>query len=201
MGRRRYPPLFGFPPPPKPTPIPLLRPAFPPLQPAPTRRVFVSYHEPDSHYYEAFSALFDDTWGFVTDRSLRQLYGDADSEPEYVMRQIREKHITGTSCTIVLCGARTWQRKFVDWEICATLSKGHGVIGINLPTNPRTPNGLFLVPDRLHDNIQSGYALWHHWDELEQIPSSLISWIEAARARPGRLIVNPRALMSRNRSA
>ena len=28
---------------------------------------------------------------------------------------------SGSSCTIVLCGARTHERKYVDWEINATL--------------------------------------------------------------------------------
>lgn len=33
---------------------------------------------------------------------------------------------------MVLCGAEAPQRKFVDWEIKATLDKEHGLIGINL---------------------------------------------------------------------
>ncbi len=171
------------------------------LQPVPKRRVFVSYHEADSHYYDTFSVLFDDTWDFIMDRSLHQLFGNRDSDPEYVLRQIREKHITGTSCTIVLCGAQTQQRKFVDWEICATLNKEHALIGINLPTNPRRLDGTHWVPDRLFDNYHSGYAVWHHWSELEEVPSPLVGWIEDARARPSSLIVNSRSLMPRNRSA
>jgi hypothetical protein len=47
------------------------------------------------------------------------------------MQRIRDKHITGTSCTIVLCGSLTPWRKYVDWEIKATLDKEHGLIGIN----------------------------------------------------------------------
>jgi len=49
------------------------------------------------------------------------------------MRGIRENFITGTSCTIVLCGAQTHLRKYVHWEIKATLDKEHGLIGVNLP--------------------------------------------------------------------
>lgn len=167
----------------------------------PKRRVFVSYHEADWYYYDAFSVLFDDTWDFVTDRSLRKLYGDLDSDPEYVIRQIREKHIAGTSATIVLCGAQTWQRKFVDWEVCATLNKGHGLLGINLPTNPLSYDNTYPTPLRFLDNYHSGYAVWHQWDELQQVPARLVEWIENAVSLPARLIVNSRSLMRRNRSA
>ena len=68
------------------------------------------------------------------------------SSAEYVIRWIREGFITGPSCKVVLCGALTPQRKFVDWEIKATLDKDHGLIGINLPTNPRLLNGNSELP-------------------------------------------------------
>ena len=94
---------------------------FNPFQPTKSK-VFVSYHHGgDQPYYDAFSRTFSDTYDIVYDNSLaRQI--DSDS-PEYVMRRIREEHITGTSCTVVLVGAATYQRKYVDWEIYATLEK------------------------------------------------------------------------------
>jgi hypothetical protein len=46
---------------------------------------------------------------------------------------------------------------FVDWEIKATLDKEHGLIGINLPTNPRLLNGNATVPNRLsNSDLQLG---------------------------------------------
>ena len=54
------------------------------------------------------------------------------------------KYITGTSCTVVLCGGRP--RKFVDWEIKATLDKEHALIGVNLPTSERNLFGQAIVP-------------------------------------------------------
>lgn len=128
-------------------------------------RVFVSYHHAgDQWFYEEFSRLFHDTYEACQDNSVDRLIDSDDAE--YVIRTIRENYITGTSCTLVLCGAETRWRKFVDWEIKATLDKQHGLIGIHLPTNPIALNGGIHKPDRLQDNIDSGYAVWSNWGTL-----------------------------------
>jgi len=147
------------------------------------RSVFVSYHhEMDQDYYGHFSRLTEDHYGIVNDNSLQDTF-DTDN-PEYVIQQIRDKNITGTSCTFVLCGPQTWGRKYVDWEIKATLDKGHALIGIALPNNPAG-----FVPERLHANIQSGYALWLSWASISDA-ALLKSNIELAVARPKNLIRN-----------
>jgi hypothetical protein len=111
--------------------------------------VFVSYHHAlDRPYYEDFSTTFADCYKAVRDNSVDD--GDIDSkDPEYVIRAIREEYVTGTSCTVVLCGASTPSRKYVDWEIKATLDAERGLIGVNLPTNIANPNGVVMVPGRL----------------------------------------------------
>ena len=89
-------------------------------------------------------------------------------------------------------------RKYVDWEIKATLDKAHGLIGINLPHNPRYGNGNVHKPDRLQDNIDTGYALWISWEDLAAGPDYLRQCIEYANARDKRFIVNTRPLRERN---
>jgi hypothetical protein len=162
----------------------------------PKRKIFVSYHHGnDRASYDEFSRFFSTTYDVIQDNSVDR---DIDStNPDYVIRNIRENYITGTSCTIVLCGAQTPWRKYVDWEIKATLDKNHSLIGINLPSNP-IQQGKYTVPDRLHDNIVSGYALWIQWNELNAGPQFLISKLEEANAKNGRLINNSRPLRNRN---
>ena len=110
--------------------------------------MFVSYHHGgDRAYYDAFSQLFDASYDVIQDNSVEREIDSDDAE--YVIRRIREDFITGSSCTVVLCGTDTPKRKFVDWEIKATLDKEHGLIGINLPANPRLLNGNVTVPNRL----------------------------------------------------
>jgi hypothetical protein len=149
----------------------------------PKRRVFVSYHHRgDQGYYDTFSRLFADAYDLITDNSVERKF-DSDNA-DYMLRQIRENYLTGTSCTILLVGQGTWGRKFVDWEIDATLEKQHGLLGLQLPTIPVIDNKLSLpIPDRLNDNIISGYALWMRWDYLIQNASMLPNWIEQANSR------------------
>lgn len=161
------------------------------------RKVFVSYHHNNDQYlYNEFSRTFADTFDILRDNSLDRRI-DSDNV-DYVIRCIRENYVTGSSCTFVLCGAETPWRKFVDWEIKATLDAQHGLIGVNLPTNPPDANGKYTIPDRLHDNIESGYALWTHWNEIVGSPLLLSQRIEDARSRPKYLISNSRLLRPRN---
>lgn len=155
------------------------------------RQVFLSYHhDEDQSYYNVFSRTFCDTYDVITDNSLERQIGSEDVD--YVMRRIREKYITGSSCTIVLVGKYTWGRRYVDWEIDATLEKGHGLIGVQLPTAPITSQNMVIVPARLDDNIQSGYALWVSWQQLTSAAASCTQMIEQANARDKRLIINTR---------
>jgi hypothetical protein len=163
----------------------------------PRRQIFVSYHHGnDRYYYNEFARIFADSYEAIQDNSVDRIIDSDDAD--YVIRKIREDYITGTSCTIVLCGSETPWRKFVDWEIKATLDKQHGLIGVNLPTNPLTPNRMYTVPDRLHDNIQGGYALWIQWNQILAGPDFLAQQIEIANKQPTWLINNSRDLRRRN---
>jgi hypothetical protein len=61
---------------------------------------------------------------------------DSDN-PEYVMGEIRRKYLLDSSVTILLVGKCTHSRRFVDWELKASLRQG-----------ANTPNGLvaFVLP-------------------------------------------------------
>lgn len=166
------------------------------------RQVFVSYHHHgDQAYYDAFSNMYcNQGYDVIRDNSLRNAR-DSD-DPDYVMQSIRDNNITGTSCTIVLCGQFTYGRKYVDWEIKGTLDREHGLIGVRLPNAPANAiTGAIIVPARLHDNVQSAYASWITWQQLVSGPANLRMYIEDAlntERRPKRLIANGREMMGRN---
>lgn len=167
------------------------------IQAAVKRKVFVSYHHGgDQAYYNAFSQAFHDTYDVITDKSLeRQVDSD---DVEYVMRRIRENYVRGSSCTIVLVGRDTHERKYVDWEIKATLDVQHGLIGVRLPSAPTNAQGQAIVPGRLHDNIERGYALWLSWADVTASAQACQHYIEAANAKDKCLIDNSRARRFRN---
>jgi len=161
------------------------------------RRIFISYHHKhDQSYYNELSRVLHDKMDLVFDNSLdRQIDSD---DTNYVIQRICDNFISGTSCTIVLCGPETYQRKYVDWEIKATLEKGHGLIGIGLPTVAKNQQGQAIVSDRLLSNYNSGFAVWKSWSELLANPRLMATWIEEAVARDASKIVNPQAIKARN---
>jgi len=164
------------------------------LQPV-RRKIFVSYHHgKDQGYYDAFSRIFHDQYEAVYDNSLERRI-DSD-DVHYVMQRIRDNHITNTSCTVLLIGAASHDRKYVDWEIKATLDKEHGLVGVILPTHQRSFDGKVIVPDRFHDNVTTGYAGWLYWDGLNI--QSLTQYVNAAVVAPKNLINNSRAMRQRD---
>jgi hypothetical protein len=161
------------------------------------RKVFISYHHRgDQAYYDTFSRVFHDKFELITDSSLERAVESADVE--YIMRRIREHHLTGSSCTLVLCGLGTAGRKYVDWEIMASLNQQMGLVGVKLPSLLIQSNGGTNKPARLQDNIDSGYAEWVTWENLGAQPESLREAVERANAKSWRLIVNTRSRMQRN---
>ncbi|MBR0911481.1 TIR domain-containing protein [Bradyrhizobium japonicum] len=161
------------------------------------RRVFVSYHHRgDQAYYDEFSSSFHDRYEAITDNSIERRIDSSDFG--YIMRCIRENHLKGSSCTVVLCGRETPKRRYVDWEIEASLQQQMGLVAVLLPTIERFPNGGTAKPDRLQDNIDSGYSVWVWWHALLANPEQLPLLVEAANGKSKRLILNNRQRMSRN---
>jgi hypothetical protein len=167
----------------------------PPPKPV-KRKVFISYHHRgDQAWFDYFTTLFGDRYEVFYDRSLDG--GIRSDDAEYVNRTIREDYIVGSSTTIVLCGAETGKRKYVDWEIHSTLHHQHALLGIALPTAMRDDQGRILIPSRLYANIQTGYAHWMSWSDNPQV---LQGGMEAAIQRSAKtwLADNTLPKMARN---
>jgi hypothetical protein len=174
-----------IPPPPFPFPLPS------------KRKVFVSYHhERDQQWFDYFTNQFSENYEVFQDQSLDE---EVDSEDlHYVNRVIREDYISGSSITIVLCGALTYKRRFVDWEIASTLHYEHALLGIVVPDTLPDTNGKFTVPARLHDNIESGYATFQrHWPSNADEFKNQIE-VALSKSRLKFLIKNDRLKMKRN---
>ena len=166
------------------------------------RRVFVSYHHQDQTAVDVFRACFGDTYDVFSDASLDRLIDSNDTG--YVSRTIREDYITGTSLTIVLCGVDTWKRKYVDWEIHSTLLKDHALLGIMLPNiqGAMQSDGQrrWLVPSRLHTNIEGGYAHFITWPENAAVLSTAIDHAVARSEQLKHMKDNTAPKMARNAS-
>lgn len=69
------------------------------------------------------------------------------------MRKIRENKLQDSTVTIVLVGSCTHSRRYVDWEVKASLQQGitlpNGLIAINLPYMGSEG----ALPERVSENV------------------------------------------------
>ncbi|MDE2838673.1 MAG: TIR domain-containing protein [Chloroflexota bacterium] len=151
--------------------------------------VFLSYyHEQDQRYKDRFVRMMGDN---IVDKSVD--LGDIidDNLPtEAVLQRIREDHIAQVSVTIVLIGPCTWQRKYVDWEIGASLRDTQhnprcGLLGILLPEHPdfqRPEYSARLIPPRLADNCDGDNSFAQIRDWTRNVEETR-TWIHEAFLR------------------
>ena len=156
----------------------------------PRHNVFISFHEQDIRYKEAFVRMMGRR---IVDRSVDTgNIDDTGVKTDTVRQKIRDEYIRDATVTIVLIGPCTWQRKHVDWEIGSSLRDTRlnsrcGLMGILLPDHPnhktrrRDPH---LIPPRLADNSNGDdpYALLYRWPE-PWTPAKIAEWIHRAFAR------------------
>ena len=153
--------------------------------------VFISNHVADQEWKCRFVDMMGDR---IVDKSVN--LGDLDANrpaTEQTLQSIRESHIASASVTVVLIGRCTWQRKYVDWEIGASLrhtriNRRCGLLGILLPDHPnfrRRPYNPHLIPQRLALNCagDNPYARTNYWT---QQPGEIQSWIRKAFNRSRR---------------
>ena len=164
-------------------------------------KVFISYYHDDQDEVEEFINTFDEERDVFIARALgtemSQAIIDSD-DTAYVMRRIRELYFGDSTVTIVMIGKCTWARRYVDWELQATLRHGstvtpNGLLGIVLPSagdHPKPPRRLDL--NLKGKDSDEGYARWIWYPQRKD---TLANWIDDAfQARTTRdsLIENPR---------
>lgn len=169
-------------------------------------KCFISYHVADLDEVKIFVDNFGEefipvTVGVTDDDD----FIDSDNE-DYIKGKIREKYLSNSTVTIVLLGAGTYGRKYVDWEISSSLrndpvNKRNGVLVLTLPSM----NGLAKLPERIKDNwtegdISKSYALYYSTPQLSD-KQALREYIEdafVARTSKSHLVDNSRPLKQRN---
>ena len=100
-----------------------------------------------------------------------------------------DNQLNGTSVTVVLIGSDTLNRPFVQYEICESLKKGNGVIGVyihnirdmvtqkvSMKGNPHTVIGYSNGSPVYFDDVCDGLYDYTHDNGYE----NLGTWIESA---------------------
>lgn len=125
-------------------------------------KVFVSYHHANDQQRANYLRDKYGSNNTLIDRSLKDAYDTESDDVLYGL--IRRNHLKDSTVTIVLIGSETANRKWVDWEIYSSLRpygdrSRNGLLAIYLPDAGRTP-------ERLQDNINSGYAVTMKWENI-----------------------------------
>lgn len=161
-------------------------------------KVFISYHHKDvgevSEFINKFNLVcITRALGAGMDQDI------IDSrDTDYVMRRIRELYLKDTTVSIVLIGECTWTRRYIDWEIQASLrnKNPNGLVGIVLPSAAKNPR----APDRLNKNLGNyGYAKWYVYPKSEYELSNIIEEAFQARYNKKNNIINPRERFKYNK--
>ena len=166
-----------------------------------------SYHRDDQEEVDKFIETFDHERDvFIaravgSDQTMDELIESDDDDS--VMRRIREEHIRDSTVTLVFVGKNTWSRKFVDWELAASLHQGskaglpNGVLAILSPELSEA-----ILPDGFVDNWESGYGKFHPYPKNRTQLSKWIDQAFGAREDEGKRnsIKNGRRKLKRNLS-
>lgn len=169
------------------------------------RMVFISYYHGDQEDVNRFVRDFGDV--FIP-KTVGVKDGDFDfdsDDPQYIMRKIREKKLADSTVTIVLVGTCAHSRRYVDWEVKASLQQGaslpNGLIAINLPYM----GNIGAMPPRVSENVirdekmnDIGYARYYTYPSSKE---QLQKWIEdafEARTTRAKLIKNSNEMMKYN---
>lgn len=169
-------------------------------------KVFTSfYHYDDQWYKDKFVELYGHLF---VDKSVEDGEISTDVSDEYIKCLIHDDdYLADASVAVVLCGPNTKKRKHVDWEISGALNQkldGYsGLIGILLPEFPLAPDNTYNpadLPERLADNVETGFAKLYFWKGLDSL--KVVNIIEEAynRRMDSHLIDNSRVQMTYNRT-
>lgn len=169
-------------------------------------KCFISYHVKDLDEVKIFVDNFGKefipiTVGVTDDDDFIN-----STDEDYIKSQIRSKYLSNSTVTIVLVGSETWGRKYIDWEISASLrndpvNRRNGLLLLTLPSM----NGQANLPARAEDNwdgnnLDTSYAKYYRTPALADT-ATLRSYIDDAfDARTSRAhhVDNTRPLRQRN---
>jgi len=92
--------------------------------PTTRHKCFISFHRADHDAVVAFKRDFDDRHDAFIFRG-QEMPEDIirSTNDDYVMSRIRDRFLKDSTVTIVLVSSCTWSRKFVDWEVKASLQR------------------------------------------------------------------------------
>jgi hypothetical protein len=171
------------------------------------RKVFISFYGGDEAEVGAFINQWADRERVFIPKVLHDAYNGVyvdSANTDYVMGRIRAEFIGDSTVTMVLMGPCTHSRRYVDWELKASLRQGdvytaNGLLAVNLPS---AGNVAQVLPPRFAENYTSDNTLYARYYRPPQTAAELAAWIEDAyqsRTKSAARIKNGADAMGYNR--
>jgi hypothetical protein len=92
------------------------------------------------------------------------LWEEAKKKGDAEVKKLIDKGLVGTSVTVVLIGAETASRKFVDYEIEQSIARGNGLIGIYI-SGIKDQKGNTDVQGAAPSRLTKAGASCYYWDK------------------------------------
>lgn len=102
------------------------------------------------------------------------LWEEAKRKGDAEVKKLIDKGLIGTSVTVVLVGAETSRRKFVDYEIEQSIARGNGLVGIYI-SGIKDQNGNTDTQGPAPARLISAKAGCYYWDR-----NKFGDWVETA---------------------
>jgi hypothetical protein len=102
------------------------------------------------------------------------LWEEAKKKGDAEVKKLIDQGLVGTSVTVVLIGAQTAQRKFVDYEIEKSIARGNGLLGIYI-SGIKDQHGNVDTQGSAPQRLSGAGAPCYYWDR-----SKFGEWVEAA---------------------
>ncbi len=150
-------------------------------------RIYLAYDQ--RHDGSAADRLVDscaDRCQFVEDRGLRLT--------DLTLGPSSQRLIDESDATVVVIGNTTHELSVIDQVVCRTLEAHHGLVAISVP---RLNDVRTHLPDRIADNVRSGFARWYTFPKY---PGDLWQMIQEALDADRSLVRNDRPPMAGQRA-
>lgn len=102
------------------------------------------------------------------------MWEEAKKKGDAEVKKLIDKGLNGTSVTVVLIGAETASRKFVDYEIEQSIARRNGLLGIYI-SGIKDQNSKTDVQGAAPARLTKAGASCYYWDR-----SKFGDWVEAA---------------------
>jgi MTH538 TIR-like domain (DUF1863) len=103
------------------------------------------------------------------------LWEEAKKKGDVAIKKMIDGALEGTSVTVVLIGAETANRKYVDYEIEKSIERGNGLIGLRIH-NIKDRTGYVDYAGAIPSRLSAGGYPTYTWTDCEDFAK----WVEEA---------------------